>query len=349
MNDTQATPRQSHLLDLLANGPSTRSQIQSELEKRYPISKATLMRDIGSLTKAGLIKSSGNGKATKYTLLQSRLLSPVDLSEYFREGSTIRKPGPKHFNFYIFDLLGEIFTKKEVEIWEKKVIPLSSKKKILDPSIYKRELERFTVEFSWKSSRIEGNTYTLLETEVLIKQMKEAVGRTKYEAIMILNHKAAVDYILAHAEEFKHLTEAKIINLHSILTKDLEVTSGIRDSRVAITGTDFVPLADRQSITLALTMAIELVNSTRFPLAKTLLVLALFSYIQPFVDGNKRTARTLANAVLIANDYYPLSYRNLDEVAYIEAVLLFYETNNLYYLKQIITGQYNFALETYFL
>ena len=166
---------------------------------------------------------------------------------------------------------------------------------------------------------------------------------------MILNHKNAIDYILENPNEFKILGEEKIIKLHHLLTKDLEVTSGLRNSKVAITGTEFRPLADSASIKEALAKAIKLVNAFDFPLAKALLALALISYIQPFVDGNKRTARTLANAVLIASDYYPLSYRNQDEVEYLKAMVLFYETNNLYHLKKIVVDKYKFALGNYFL
>ena len=74
----------------------------------------------------------------------------------------------------------------------------------------------------------------------------------------------------------------------------------------------------------------------------------MISYIQPFADGNKRTARMLTNALLLANDYYPLSYRSVDETYYKKALVLFYEQNSLYYLKQIILDQYKFALNTYF-
>lgn len=81
---------------------------------------------------------------------------------------------------------------------------------------------------------------------------------------------------------------------------------------------------------------------------KALVLLAMISYIQPFGDGNKRTARMLSNAVLLANDYYPLSYRSVDEVEYKEALLLFYEQNNLFHLKRIFVEQQKFAIENYF-
>ena len=348
MNDTNLTFRQLAILNVLNTEPKAREQILEGIKPVYHISKATLMRDLEILIKLGVVATQGHGKATAYLSKTNQTTKPVDLEEYFREGSKTRKAGPKPFNPTVFDLLENVFTDQEVKDLEKQNITLSSKRKVLDPSIFKREIERFTVEFAWKSSRIEGNTYSLLETEVLIKQMKEAYGRTKYEATMILNHKKAVDYILENPGEFKALSTGKIINLHEILTKDLEINPGIRRNQVAITGTDFVPLNKTGELKNALDEAVKIINLTKFPLAKALLSLALISYIQPFVDGNKRTSRALSNALLIAYDFFPLSYRNLDEVEYLKAILLFYETNNLYHLKRIIVNQFKFVLDNYF-
>jgi len=74
----------------------------------------------------------------------------------------------------------------------------------------------------------------------------------------------------------------------------------------------------------------------------------MISYLQPFTDGNKRTARMASNAILIANNYYPLSYRSIDEVEFKKALILFYEQNNLYHLKRLFLEQYRFAMQTYF-
>src|SRR3989344_1168116 len=82
---------------------------------------------------------------------------------------------------------------------------------------------------------------------------------------------------------------------------------------------------------------------------KPSLTSTLIAYIQPFADGNKRTARMIANAILLANDYFPLSYRSLDENEYKQALILFYETNNLYHVKRLFLEQYRFTLNTYFL
>ena len=178
--------------------------------------------------------------------------------------------------------------------------------------------------------------------------MKEAVGHTKYEAQMILNHKSAIDNILQNTSKYRELTINKILNLHGILTKDLEVSSGIRKNKVAITGTEYMPLSNPKEIEIALQKIVNMTNRIDFPLTKALLIALMIAYLQPFVDGNKRTSRTLANAILIAYDLYPLSYRDVDIIEYIKAMILFMETNNIYHFKQIFINQFNFSINNYF-
>ena len=92
-----------------------------------------------------------------------------------------------------------------------------------------------------------------------------------------------------------------------------------------------------------------IINKFNDPFAKALAAVAMISYIQPFEDGNKRTGRILGNAILLAHDVCPLSYRSVDELEYKKAILLFYEQNNLSYFKKLFMEQYEFAVNTYFL
>mgnify|MGYP001563038182 CR=1 FL=1 len=348
MNDTKLIPRQIKILDILSQTPITGIDITEKIKNYFPISKATLMRDLTFLKKQKFITTQGNGKNTVYTSLQETFLKYIDIEEYFKENSQTRVKGPINFNLEIINKFKSAFSNEEKEQLIAISKKLSVQEKLLDPSIFKREIERFTVEFAWKSSKIEGNTYSLLETEMLIKQMKEAVGHTKYEAQMILNHKNAIDYILQNPSKFRELTISKILNLHNILTKDLEVSSGIRKNKVAITGTEYMPLSNPKEIEIALQKIVNTTNKIDFPLTKALMASLTIAYLQPFVDGNKRTSRTLANAILIAHNLYPLSYRDIDIIEYIKAVILFYETNNIYHFKRIFVNQFNFSINNYF-
>lgn len=140
----------------------------------------------------------------------------------------------------------------------------------------------------------------------------------------------------------------RIENIHSILTKELEVDRNIRHRRVGITGTNYRPLDNEFQIREALEDTCTLVNGKDNVFEKALLTLVLLSYIQAFVDGNKRTARITSNAILIANGYCPIPFRTVDSIDYKKAMLMFYEQNNIAAFKKIFIEQFLFAVKTYF-
>jgi Fic family protein len=214
-------------------------------------------------------------------------------------------------------------------------------------AIQKKELERLVIELSWKSSKIEGNTYTLLDTEKLILENKEAPGHAHSEAQMILNHKDAFNFVREHTTFFKTLSRTHIEELHAILVKDLKVGKGLRKQMVGVIGSVYQPLDNLHQVREGLNALVEAVARVQTPYAKALVALCGLSYLQPFEDGNKRTARLLANAILLAYACAPLSYRSVDENEYREATLVFYEINSIVPFKKIFIDQYVFATRTY--
>ena len=349
MNETKFSPRQKKILEIISQKALTRDQLRLALGDVYPVSKITLLRDLNYLLQCGAIIKSGAGNNVSYSSSErNSLLGYVDIEAYYKDQESRDKLGSIKFNFGVFNHLTDLINPQDLRDYAISDTKLSGQERKLDPTIFRREIERFVIEFSWKSSKIEGNTYSLLETEVLIKQAKEAPGHSKYEAIMILNHKNAIEYILNLRIKFKRIDVSQIIDLHKILTKDLEVSYGIRNNPVAISGTNYLPLSAKADIEKALNTYANTVNKAQNSLDKALITLACISYIQPFADGNKRTARVLANAILIAHDYYPVTFRNVEPTDYLKALLLFYEKNNLYNLKKILLEQYGFALQNYF-
>ena len=146
----------------------------------------------------------------------------------------------------------------------------------------------------------------------------------------------------------QELSVSRIEDIHALLVKDLNVERNIRSRRVGITGTNYRPLDNVFQIEEAMRAMCDLVNSRRNIFEKALLTLVLISYIQPFSDGNKRTARIVSNAILIANRYCPLSFRTVDSIDYKKAMLVFYEQNNISAFKKIFMEQFAFAVNTYF-
>ena len=274
----------------------------------------------------------------------------LDLATYFDKDIDEREV-QESFNFdLIRDVLPkvEIFTKEELEVLNAAQMEFEKNTEGMTELEYRKEMERLGVDLSWKSSQIEGNTYSLLETERLLKDKQTASGKTKEEAVMLLNHKDALDFVLDIPDYLKELSVHRIEDIHSILTKELEVDRNIRHRRVGITGTNYRPLDNEFQIREALEDTCTLVNGKDNVFEKALLTLVLLSYIQAFVDGNKRTARITSNAILIANGYCPISFRTVDSIDYKKAMLMFYEQNNIAAFKKIFIEQFLFAVKTYF-
>ncbi len=314
-------------------------------------SPTSLKRLLADAVKKGDIVISGRGPSTKYSLSpQAHITMPLNLETYFEKDVDERQI-QENFNF---ELIRHILPKVELFTEEERARLLKAQtifRKNLEgisEEGYRKEMERLGVDLSWKSSQIEGNTYSLLETERLLKEKEEAKGKTKEEAIMLLNHKDALDFVLDAPEYLREISVPRIEEIHSLLTKDLGLESRIRYRRVGITGTNYRPLDNEFQIREALEDSCELINGKSDVFEKALLVLVLLSYIQAFTDGNKRTARITSNAILIAYGYCPLSFRTVDSIDYKKAMLMFYEQNNIAAFKEIFIGQYEFAVSTYF-
>lgn len=328
---------------------ANRTEIMAGLTKAP--SDSTMKRLLSAAVKEGNIETAGRGPATKYKLTpQAHVTMPLDLATYFDKDIDEREV-QESFNFdLIRDVLPkvEIFTKEELEVLNDAQMEFEKNTEGMTELEYRKEMERLGVDLSWKSSQIEGNTYSLLETERLLKDKQTASGKTKEEAIMLLNHKDALDFVLDIPDYLKELSVHRIEDIHSILTKELEVDRNIRHRRVGITGTNYRPLDNEFQIREALEDTCTLVNGKDKVFEKALLTLVLLSYIQAFVDGNKRTARITSNAVLIANGYCPISFRTVDSIDYKKAMLMFYEQNNIAAFKKIFIEQFLFAVKTYF-
>ena len=314
-------------------------------------SDATMKRMIALGVQDGSIVVEGKARATRYRLSdQAHLLMPLNLDTYFSLDQDKRQVQTS-FNF---DLIRQqlpvvtLFTDDEMALLNELQAEFKQHISEMTENEYRKEMERLGIDLSWKSSQIEGNTYSLLETERLLRESKTADGKTKEEAVMLLNHKDALRFVLDNPDYLQHLTISHIEDIHQLLTKELSVDRGIRHRRVGITGTNYHPLDNEFQIREALRDTCELINGKENVFEKALLTLVLLSYIQAFSDGNKRTARITSNAILIANGYCPLSVRSVDSIDYKKAMLIFYEQNNLYAFKKIFIEQFEFAVREYF-
>lgn len=348
------TKRQNLILDFIREkGESSNKEIREYLkEKVGELDRVTIIRDLEVLMSQNLVKQIGKGRNIKYKEnINNKLLSFFNVEEYFNTPVDQRNLINKSFNFKIFNNLNNsLFSEEKLKKLDEINNNYRRSVKSLSPAVLRKEFERLTIELSWKSSRIEGNTYSLIDTEILIKENKEAKGHTKEEAQMILNHKKALDYISDKRNNFKEITLSKIKNVHNLVIENMEIKKNIRKGMVGITGTKYKPLDNEFQIREALEKMILVINKKRIhPLVKSLVSILVISYIQPFEDGNKRTARLFGDAILLANNYCPLSYRSIEENEYKKAMLLFYEQNSARFFKELFIEQFEFAVKNYFL
>jgi len=312
------------------------------------ISRFTILRDLDFLLKEELIKKNGKGRNINYSLFSDSVINSfVDVENYFKKGPDERK-AKVEFDGETIKELPKLFLEKELEELKNNNDKYLERVKKMSETLFKKEVERLTIELSWKSSKIEGNTYSLIDTEILIKDRKEAFGHNKEEAIMILNHKNAIDYIFNNKKEFKKIDLFLIEKIHELLTRGLNVKKGIRTSPVRITGTRYTPIKDKNNIVNVLNLILDEINSLKDPFSKALGLILMISYVQPFEDGNKRTARIMGNAILLANNICPISYRSINEADYKKGVILFYEQNSACFFKELFIEQFKFAVDNYF-
>jgi Fic family protein len=209
---------------------------------------------------------------------------------------------------------------------------------------------RLLIDLSWASSRLEGNTYTRLDTVRLIEQGQIAEGKDAQETQMILNHKAAIEMIVESADEvgFNPFT---VLNLHAILSDNLmsdPFASGrLRVREVEISGTVFFPLAVPQQIAECFEALLNKAAQIDDPFEQAFFSMVHLPYLQPFEDVNKRVSRLTANIPLIRENLCPLSFVDVPRKAYIEGTLGVYETNRVDLLRDVFMWAYERSCQRY--
>lgn len=207
----------------------------------------------------------------------------------------------------------------------------------------KEILQRLLVDLSWNSSRLEGNTYSLLDTQRLISQGKLADHKTVAEAQMILNHKDAIEFIVQITEEID-LNYYTLTNLHALLSNNLLPDPGasgrLRTFGVGITNSIFTPLAMPQLIDEMFRIMIAKVQEIENPFEQAFFIMAQLPYIQPFDDVNKRVSRLAANIPLNKHNLAPLAFVDVPDNLYVQGLLGIYELERIELFKDVFLWAY---------
>lgn len=202
---------------------------------------------------------------------------------------------------------------------------------------------RLLIDLSWNSSRLEGNTYSLLETERLLELGESAAGKDAFEAQMILNHKAAIELLVEQADDvgFNRYT---ILNLHGLLSDNLladpRACGRLRAIPVAIAGTSYHPLEVPQLIEECFDQILDTATAIADPFEQAFFIMVHLPYLQPFEDVNKRVSRLAINIPLIRQNLCPVSFVDVPERAYIDGTLGVYELNRTELLRDVFVWAY---------
>ena len=211
-------------------------------------------------------------------------------------------------------------------------------------------LNRLLIDLSWNSSRLEGNTYSLLDTRRLIEFGEEADGRERLETQMILNHKDAVEFLVSTPDEmgFNRFT---ILNLHAILANNLlrdEAAAGrLRHIGIGIEKSVFHPLEVPQLIEECFNQILATAAAIDDPFEQAFFVMVQLPYLQPFDDVNKRVSRLAANIPFIRGNLAPLTFTDVSRTLYTDAVLGVYEVNRLDLLRDVFIWAYERSAARY--
>lgn len=209
---------------------------------------------------------------------------------------------------------------------------------------------RLLIDLSWNSSRLEGNTYSLLETERLLQLGETAEGKKAWEAQMILNHKRAIELLVDQAEEVA-FNPYTIQNLHALLADNLledpQAVGRLRAIPVGIEGTVYEPLAVPQLIEECFRQILETAGMIEDPFEQAFFVMVHLPYLQPFEDVNKRVSRLAANIGLIRGNLCPLSFVDVPERAYVDGLLGVYELNRTELLRDVFVWAYERSAARY--
>lgn len=216
---------------------------------------------------------------------------------------------------------------------------------------YARQIfNRLLIDLSWNSSRLEGNTYSLLETQRLLELGEAAPGKDAREAQMILNHKAAIELLIEQSAEvgFNRYT---VLNLHALLSDNLlqdpQGSGRLRNIPVAIQGTVYRPLEVPQIIEECFQQILSKASAIVDPFEQAFFAMVHLPYLQPFVDVNKRVSRLAANVPMIRENLCPLSFVDVPERDYVEGNLGVYELNRIDLLRDVFAWAYERSCARY--
>ncbi len=317
----------------------------------HDCTERTIRRWLNELIEENSIKKSGNTRGAKYYIAaktsvssnsEEKLSTPWQVSSCFGTESLIAigKISKPLFErqpiTYNIDWLGSYKANQNFYLSEtlrKQLQEAGQRANKQDPAgTYAHQIfNRLLIDLSYNSSRLEGNTYSLLDTEKLLLHGDSAKGKLNEEKVMILNHKEAIRYLVDNAQRLE-ANRNVICTLHYLLSDGLiepQYAGKVRDYSVRIGGSTYIPFEDSRRLQLQLDEITKKATVIKDPFEQSLFLLVHISYLQAFADVNKRTARLSANIPLITGNLVPLAFNDVEIKDYMSAIIAIYELQDV--------------------
>lgn len=362
------------LLQVLAGYPRGVGIDVIEAALRHLASKRTLQRRLSTLIKAGRVRSTGEARAVEYRLeavagkVQASLPTPTangeaeiyvpispagdELRNQVRRGHAQRTPVG-----YRREFLDE-YRPNETRYLSQEVLdhlrrigrtPVQDQ---LAGTYARSILKRLLIDLSWASSKLEGNTYSLLETERLFELNEAAQGKAAFETQMILNHRNAIEFLVQSAtDEDIGVNGSTVRNIHALLAdnllRDPSAVGRLRTGAVAIGGSVYLPLDGGALLSEAFDQLVATAAAIREPFEQSFFLMTQLPYLQPFEDVNKRVSRLAANIPFIKHNLCPLSFIEVPERPYVDGLLAVYELNRIELLRDVFVWAYERSARRY--
>ncbi|WP_096697496.1 Fic family protein [Polaromonas sp. AER18D-145] len=364
----QQATQQRILSAIRARAAGAPAVSSSELATLTGISLATLKRHLEQLVREQRLTRAGKARATRYSLPNDAIADLQNVAHaHSWMGATVSPPWSEPARALLDTLLSPLAARNPVTYQRKFVDDYAPNvSSLLPPNLaqalynegrmqgqqaagtYARKvLEPLLIDLSWSSSRLEGNTYSLLATEQLFEK---GVHDGSRDAVMLLNHKRAIEFMVDAVPQYG-LTGPVISNLHSLLMQDLldsaDALGAIRTKVVNISNTVYVPTQVPSLLAEMLNTIVERARLIKNPAEAAFFLWINLAYLQPFEDGNKRTSRLAANIPLMLYNCAPLSFLDVDPHDYALAMIGVYELLDVSLASELFAWTYRRALRKY--
>lgn len=347
----------------IANFPNGASIEDILSHSNLKLNERTLQRRLSKLKKEFKeIEVKGGSKAIRYYLITNEtepkpsLLIPLsdngqEILNFVTQPPHQRKPVSYNRDFLDQYQPNTTFYLSQAELNTFERLGKTSSKSIEPAGTYGREiLNRLLIDLSWNSSRLEGNTYSLLDTQQLIAFGKSAEGKSALDAQMILNHKEAIEFMVENAGEigFNRYT---IMNLHGLLSNNLladpSAAGRLRTIEVGISNSVYIPLGIPRLISEIFDQILEKATAIKNPFERAFFVTVHLPYLQPFDDVNKRVSRLAANIPFLQSNLSPLSFVDVPSDLYAQGMKGVYELNRIELLRDVFIWAYKRSADRY--